>query len=470
MIFDYAIFGAGVIGSAIASKLTRLGKSVVLIEKNTDVAMGASKANSGLIHAGFDAKEGTLKARLNVQGNKMFDKLAKELSISFKRTGALVVGNDLEKLKQLKTRGENNGVQGLEIIKKDKLYGLVPNLKKDIKYALYAKTAGIISPYMLTVALAEEAVINGAKVVFRFDTKKIKQNETGFEISDGKNVVVAKEIINAAANGFNEISKLLKTEMYSAEFRRGEYFVLDKGTGFVELTVFPLPTADSKGILVTPTASGNVLLGPTSDVCDYNTKTTTEGLQKIRDNVSNLFDNIPWNKVIREYSGVRVVCGDDFIVQRSNKNSKVVNVFGICSPGLSAAPAIAEYVARDILQIKGKENFVLRKPYTKMSNLSLAKKNEIISKNKAYGKIVCRCEVISEGEILEAINSPLKPTTVDAVKRRVRAGMGRCQGGFCSLKVAELISSQTGIPFDKIEKDDVGSFLMIDDIKSRRVL
>lgn len=470
MIFDYAIFGGGVVGSAIASKLTRLGKSVLLLEKNTDVAMGASKANSGLVHAGFDCTPNTLKAKLNVLGNKMFEKLAKELSVPFKKTGAIVAGNNLSALKELKARGEKNGVEGLEIIDSEKLQTLVPNIKKDIKYALYAKTAGIVLPYMLTIALAEEAVINGAKFVFRFNAKKIKQTAEAFEISDGKQVFVAKEIINAAANGFNDISKLLKTETYKLELRRGEYFVLDKGTNFVPLTVFPLPNKHSKGILATPTASGNILLGPTSDECEFDTKTTAEGLSKIRENVVSLFDNIPWNKVIREYAGVRVISGSDFIIEKSAKNNKVINIFGICSPGLSSAPAIAEYVARELLQIKEKENFVKRIPYTKMSKLSHAKQNEIISKNGSYGKIVCRCEMVSEGEIVEAINSPLHPTTVDAVKRRVRAGMGRCQGGFCSMKVAELISKHTGIPLEKVEKDDAGSFLMLDDIKSRRVL
>lgn len=470
MIFDYAIFGGGVVGCAIFSKLTRLGKNVVLIEKNTDVAMGASKANSGLVHAGFDCKEGTNKAKMNVIGNQMFEKLATELSVPYLKTGALVVGNDLEKIKELKTRGEHNGVKGLEIIEGEQLYSLAPNLNKNIKYALYAKTAGIVSPYLFTIALAEEAVINGAKVVFRFHTKKIKQTEEYFEISDGSQVIQAKGIINACASGFNEIAKMLKTESYQMTFRRGEYYVLDKGTNFVSQTIFPLPTKESKGVLVTPTASGNILIGPTSELSDSSTKTTAEGLAKVKESVSALFDNIPWNKVIREYSGVRLISGDDFIIQKSGKNDKVINIFGICSPGLSSAPAIAEYVARNLLNITEKEKFIKRKPYTKMSMLSAQKQNEIIAKKSAYGKIVCRCEVISEGEILEAINSPLRPTTIDAVKRRVRAGMGRCQGGFCTLRVAELISKQTGIPLEKVEKDDEGSFIILDDIKSRRVL
>lgn len=465
MIFDIAIIGGGVIGAACFSKLTRLGQKVVLIEKETDVAMGASKANSGLVHAGFDCKPNTLKAKFNVLGNSMIPVLCDELSVPYKKTGALVASNDLEKIKELFERGKQNGVKELSIIDDEKLHKLVPNLSPDIHYALFAKTAGIVSPYMLTIALAEEAVINGGETKFRFKIEKIKKNTEFFTIFGQNETVFAKKIINASGAGFNEISKLLKTETYPLEFRRGEYFMLDKNLDFVNLTVFPLPSASSKGVLATPTASGNTMFGPTSDASNYDTSTTAEGLGIIKSNINQMFTNVPWHKAIREFAGVRVLSGNDFIVEKSKLNPNVINLCGICSPGLSSAPAIAEYVARNLLEIKTNEKFKRRKPYTKTKNMTADQLNALISKHKAYGNIVCRCETVTEGEILEAIHSPLKPTTIDAIKRRVRAGMGRCQGGFCSLKVANLISRETGIPLEKIEKDAAGSFIIKGNIK-----
>ena len=444
MIFDYAIFGGGVIGTAIFNKLTRKGKSCVLLECEPDLATGATKANSGLIHAGFDAETGSLKARFNVRGNELTEELAKELKVSFKRTGALVVGNDLEKLNILKQRGIKNGVKNLEIIGREKLREIVPNLKEEINYALYAPSAGLISPYMFAIALAEEAVINGGVCKLNFETQNIEYKDGIFEISSENQTILARKVINSAGAGFNKVSKLLKTEEFPIKFRRGEYIILDK-SDFVKLSIFPLPTALGKGILATPTVDGNILLGPTAeDIDEFNTETTESGIDKIISYIKSTFNNVPLNKNIRQFSGIRVSCGEDFIVEKSKINPNVILIAGINSPGLSSAPAIAEYVA-ELFEENGKD-----KPMKPRESYTC----------EPAGKIVCRCEKIGENEIVRAIKSPIPATTIDAIKRRVRAGMGRCQGGQCLLEVCKLIAKNLNIQLEDVKKESKNSLIM----------
>lgn len=443
MVFDYLIFGGGVVGSAVFNKLLRKGKSAVLVESALDLATGSTKANSGLTHAGFDAEENTLKAKFNVRGNQMMEGLCKELKVPYKKCGAVVVGNDKEKLTTLLRRGINNGVKNLEIIEDEKLHSLVPNLSDEIKLALYAPDAGLVSPYMLAIALAEEAVINGGQVRLGYKTKTIKK-ENVFKISDGKEEIEAKNIINAAGAGYNEIAKLLQTEVYDLKFRRGEYIVLDK-TDFVPLSVFPLPTALGKGILATPTVDGNVLLGPTAeDVEDYNTETTNEGINKVLSYIKANFKKVPLFKNIRQFSGIRVSAGSDFIVEKSKLQKNVVNIAGINSPGLTSAPAIAEYVA--LLFGETGEDREMKRRYGYHSELPSG--------------IVCRCEKVCENDIVNAIHAPIPATTVDAIKRRTRAGMGRCQGGQCILPVCKILSRELDVKFEDIKKESENSLIM----------
>ena len=463
MEFDIAIFGGGVVGCNIFSLLTRVGKKAVLIEKENDVSLGCSKANSGIVHAGYDCEENSLKARLNVRGCFLMENLCKELSVPYTKCGSFVVGNDLEKLETLYNRGIKNGVKNLEIIK-DNLISFIPNINNNIKYALYAKDAGIVNPYMLTIALAEDGVLNGGKIEFNFSADKIYKENNLFIISNGSKTIKAKYIINASGYGYNEIANLLGSENYNLSFRRGEYFVLDKGTGFVNAPIFPLPTDKGKGILATPTNSGNILFGPTADDDEvYCAKTTSAGLSQIKSQITNTFNNIPFNKIIRQFSGVRVSAGKDFIIEKSKKVENVINICGINSPGLTSAPAIAEYVL-SLLDIENrqKENIVKRIPY----RIKEDDRANLIKKDSRYGKIICRCEVVSEMEIINAINSPLKPKTLDGIKRRVRCGMGRCQGGFCTNKIIELIAKENGLQLEDIEKEFKASNLMIADIKS----
>ncbi len=468
MCFDYAIIGGGIVGCSIFNKLTRLGFNCVLFEKENDLGFGSSKANSGIVHTGLDCLPNTLKAKLNVRGAKLFPEIAKRLNVQFVNNGHLIVGNDLGKLNELKLQGEKNGVKGLKILNSNELHKQEPLLSDDIKYALYAPTGGIISSYELAVAFAEEAVINGGKVELNFNTTKIENNDGVYQIKCNEKEIIARTIINACGAGFNDISKLIGTEEYPLQFRRGEYYLLDKEVSNVcHHTIFPLPTKYSKGVLITNTASGNILIGPTSYESDTSTKTTTAGLSEIRTKALEEMPSLPLRSNIRVFSGVRNISGNDFIIEKSKVKPNVVNVAGICSPGLSATPAIAEYVAELLGLDPKKEKRCLKKLPEKfvMAGLPLPKQNQIIKSNPNYGKVVCKCENVSLGEILDAINSPVPATTVDAVKRRTRAGMGRCQGGFCIFAVMEKLAEVHNQKFDNIEKDARGSKIIQSDIK-----
>jgi len=467
MVYDVAVLGGGVVGCAILNKLTRIGKSVVLIEKNNDVATMTSKANSGIVHAGFDAKPNTLKAKLNIRGAELFPKLCQELSVPFVNNGALVIGNDLAKVQELYDRGITNGVDGLEILDRSNLLKKLPNIADNITCGLFAKTSSIVSPYKLTIALAEESVINGANVIFNFETKEFTKELDYYILSDGNQKILARKVVIACGGEHNSIAKILGTSQYDIKYRRGEYYLLDVGAlnlnGF---TVFPLPSKDSKGVLVSPTVSGNVIVGPTSILSDNNSPVTTKlGLDEISRNANSMLNGVDLRKNIRVFAGVRTLVGDDFIIEKDKINEDVINVTGICSPGLTACPAIAEEVVK-LLNFEDIERELKRREERpKIKSLNSSQLNELIRQDPRYGKIVCRCEMISEGEIIDAINSPLKPNSLDAIKRRTRAGMGRCQGGFCFMKVMELIAKERNMSIDEVVKENSKSRIIVGDIK-----
>lgn len=458
-IYDVLIFGAGVVGSCIASDLARSGYSVCLADKASDVSTGASKANSGLVHAGFDAKPGTLKAKLNVEGNKMFPSLCKRLGLPLKKLGAVVIGNNLETVKELFERGKENQVKDLEILNREQLLSILPNITENVTCGLHAKNAYVVCPYLLTICLAEEAIINGATVLLDFDAKKICKTNGIFEISDGKTTVFAKKIINSAGANINDISKLLQTETYPLTLKRGEYFVLEQSeSNIAPVTIFPLPEKGSKGVLVTQTVDKNILVGPTSYESDESTKTTKFGLDQVAQKSSLLISNVNLKRSIRQFAGVRTICGDDFVIERSKKDENVLTLAGICSPGLSSAPAISKFA----IQLFGLDfNPTIKnkqiEPYFLFKDLKNTEKAKLIQKNPTYGELVCKCENITKGDILFALNRPLKINSVDGIKRRVRAGMGRCQGGFCSLPVAEIIAKFRKIPLEQVLKENKNS-------------
>ena len=458
-IYDVLIFGAGVVGTCLATDLARSGYSVCLVDKASDVSTGASKANSGLVHAGFDAKPGTLKAKLNVEGNKMYPSLCKRLGLKLRKLGAVVIGNNTQTVKELYDRGIANGVKNLFVLSREELLKILPNITENVTCGLLAKDAYVVCPYLLTICMAEEAILNGATVLLEFDAKKIRKNNGFFEISDGKTTVFAKKVINSAGAGVNDVAKLLKTETYPIVFKRGEYFVLEQREAHIApVTVFPLPEKGSKGILITQTLDGNILVGPTSYESDDSTKTTREGLNLVAEKSGLLLSNVNLRKSIRQFSGVRTICGDDFVIEQSKIDNDVLTLAGICSPGLSSAPAISKYAIEKMgliynPTIKNKQI----EPYFLFKDLKNAEKNQLLSKDHTYGELVCKCENITKGDILNALDRPLKIHSVDGIKRRVRAGMGRCQGGFCSIPVAEIIAKTRKIPLEEVLKENKNS-------------
>ena len=467
MVFDVAILGGGIVGTAILNKLTRIGKKAIIIEKGSDVAVGTTKANSGIVHAGFDAKPGTLKAKLNKRGAELYPTLCRELCVPYIKNGALVIGSDMLVVKELYDRGIENGIQGLEILDRQAILDRLPNISDEVTCGLYAGTSGIVSPYKMAIALAEEAVLNGGSVVFNFDTRTVKKENGIYTISNGNDEINATRVVLAVGAAHNDIAKVFGTTEYPIEYRRGEYYLLDVGSMDTNgHTIFPLPSAHSKGILVSPTVSNNYIVGPTSTLTDSDSPVTTkDGLTEIAEKSGTMLTNVNLRKNIRVFSGVRTVVGSDFVIEEDKLDSGIINVTGICSPGLTAAPAIAEMVVYMLgMTTNERQDLVRLKEKPHIKSMSTEDLDKLIKQDGNYGKIVCRCEMISEAEIIEAINSPLKPMSVDAIKRRTRAGMGRCQGGFCFSRVMELIARERGISIDEVLKENKGSRIIVGDI------
>ena len=464
--YDCVVIGGGVVGASIFNKLVRLGKSVALLDKASDVSTGASKANSGIVHAGYDPVPNTLKAKLNVEGSEIFPKLCKRLNVPIKNCGALVVGDDMEKIKNLYERGKQNGVKRLEILNREKIKQLVPDISDSITCALYAKTSCIVSPYLFTINLCEEGIINGGEVFLEEDIESVKKVK-GFVIKTKKNTFFAKNIINSAGAGYNDIAKILGSEEYEIQFRRGEYFVFSKTSSLnVPCTIFPLPTKKGKGVLITPTVDGNFLVGPTSERCENETVTTDLGLNDIKEKAKNILPNINFKNAIREFSGIRTICGEDFIIEKSKKVKNVINIAGICSPGLSSAPAIANMVASLLgYSLEERKNLKRLKEIKLLKDYDEETQNEMIRQNKDYGEIVCKCEKITKGDVINTLNRPLKIRSVDGVKRRTNAGMGICQGGFCFTKVVNLIKDVRKIKYEEVLKENRGSEVALGNIR-----
>ncbi len=466
--YDVIIIGAGVTGSSVARELSRYDLKVLVLEKNSDVCEGTSKANSGIVHAGFDAKPGSLKAKLNVQGNRMMEDLSKELDFPFKRNGSIVLAFDESgrpELERLLNQGKANGVEGLEIIDKARLKEMEPNITDTAVAALYAPTGGIVCPFNLTIALAENAAVNGVEFKLNTTVTNIKKKDAGFTVETDQGTFETRALVNAAGVHADTFHNMVCSDKLHIIARKGEYCLMDKKVGdFVSSTIFQLPTKYGKGVLVTPTVHGNLLTGPTAvDIEDgENTQTTTEGLADVLRRAALSVENLPTRQVITSFTGVRAhEEKDDFVIGESGEVPGFFDAAGIESPGLSCAPALGVYLAEQItdrLGAKKKDNFIAtRKGIPSMSLASAEERQKLIAKNPLYANVVCRCELVTEGEILDAIHRPLGATTLDGIKRRTRAGMGRCQAGFCSPKTVEILARELGKDISEIRKNNPGS-------------
>lgn len=461
---DIVIIGAGVIGCSIARELSKYNLDVAVIDKNQDISEGISKANSGIIHGGYNEKKGTLKAKLNLEANKIIEFLSEELEFSFKRNGSLVLAfneDEFKKLKKLKSNGEELGINELEILGKSEVLDLEENINDDVVGALHVKNSGIVSPYEMTLAFAENACENGVDFLLGYEVTDIKKCEDSYTlIINDKESIEAKIIINAAGLVGAFLNNLVSETKYEIEGVKGEYCLLDKTAGeLCKKTLFQVPSDLSKGILVTPTVDGNLLIGPNAIPSeDEDVKTTREGIDEIIEKSKKTMKKIPFAKVLNTFSGIRPkVKTKDFIIEEARDAKNFINVIGIDSPGLTCAPAIANYVIdliKDGIKLEEKTNF---KPHRtkmiRMSKLSIEEKNKLIAENPAYGKMICKCEFVTEGEIIDSIKRPLGARTLDGVKRRTRAMMGGCQGIGCMIPISDILSRELDIDISEVNKD-----------------
>lgn len=475
--YDVLIIGAGVIGGSIFRELTKYNLKVSVLEKENDVSMGTTKANSAIIHAGFDPDPESVVAKYNVRGNEMYEGLCKELDVPFKRNGAMVVAFAEENMATLETlykKGVKMGVKGLRLLNKEETLKKEPDLNDTVVGALYAPTSGIVCPFQYTIALFENAVSNGGELYLDSEVVSIEKNDGIFFVKtkDGKEFK-ARYVVNSAGVYADEVHNMIAKEKFSIRPRTGEYIVFDKSQGrLFNSTIFPCPSKMGKGILVSPTVHGNLFIGPNAvDIDDKENKSTTQlGLDEIKKAANITTSKINYRESIRNFAGLRAISSTgDFIIEENDDEKGFIDVAGIKSPGLTCAPAIAEDVVKILkeagLDLERKTNFISRRKQVRFMDLSVDERNELIKENPQYGNIVCRCESITEGEIVDAINRSFGQISIDGVKRRCRPGMGRCQGGFCSPKVLDIIAREKNISKEDVNLDKKDSFALLEKTK-----
>ena len=466
--YDICIIGAGVIGCAIARELSKYKLSVLVLEKEEDICSGTSKANSGIAHAGYDAKPGSMKARMNVRGAELVRELSKTLDFSYRQNGSMVLCFDKAdegSLYELYERGIRNGVKELSIVSGDEARKMEPAISEKVTAALVAPTAGVVCPFGMTAAFAENAAANGAGFSFLTKVGKIEKKENSFVVETDKGVIGARFVVNAAGVYADLFHNMVSENKIKIIPRKGEYVLLDKEVGgLVSHTLFQLPTKAGKGVLVTPTVHGNLMVGPSAnDIEDReDTSTTSEGTAGIKTKAQMSVPSIPYGSTITGFSGLRAhpEC-DDFILGEPEDVPGFFDAAGIESPGLTAAPAIGEYIAGLIAnksKAEKKCDFKAeRRGIPEVAKLPPKERAELIAKNPLYGNIICRCESISEGEIVDAIHRVPGARSLDGIKRRVRQGMGRCQAGFCMPFAMEILARELGIPVEEVTKNRPGS-------------
>ncbi|MDR2343825.1 MAG: NAD(P)/FAD-dependent oxidoreductase [Spirochaetaceae bacterium] len=480
LIEDVIIIGGGVCGCSLLYELSRYRIKTLLLEKENDVADGTSKANSAIVHAGYDPPPGTMMARYNVEGNTLMEQLCTDLDILYKKTGSLVVGfdeTDRKNIEKLYVKGNKNAVPGLRIVEREELFRMEPALNRDIVCALYAPTAAIVAPWEFAIATAECAVKGGAKLEFNAEVTGIKKENGHFVVVTTKGEYRARFVVNAAGVNSDIVSGMAGEKFFTIQPKRGEYYILDTTeANLINMVVFPCPSKLGKGVLVAPTVHGNIIVGPDSTDCPRDaTESTAAGLEYVAKNALRSVPSVNLRASIRNFSGVRADAGiEDFIVGESKRTPGFFNIAGIKSPGLSASPAIAKDVAGMLLD-KGLDStpnpdFVATRKVTRFKHLNDDEKKEAIKRNPLYGTIVCRCETVTEGEIVDALNRPLPPRSLDAVKRRCATGMGRCQGGFCGPRVMALIAKHANMSQIDIPLDKEGMYIVTGRTKGKRGL
>lgn len=471
MKYDVIIIGAGVIGSCIARGLSKYNMKVAVLEKNNDVGNETSNANSAIIHSGYDPECGTLKAKLNVEGNAMFDALCKELDVRFQRIGSITLAlddKDIETLKMLQKRAQQNKVQ-TTLLNREELLKIEPHLSQHVKAGLLAETAGIIDPFNFCVHLMENAIDNGVDLFLNTQVTSIVKREDGFLIN---HQFQADMVINCAGLYGDEINEMINPKTFEIIPRKGEYLVLDHfDNAFVKHTLFLVPSDKGKGVLISPTTSHNFLIGPSAEICSKDDKDTDKiTINEIKRTASLMVENIPFHQVIRTFAGIRPTPKNhDFIIEES-QTKNFINVVGIESPGLASSPAIAKKVIEEI--ILKKKNYTLKenydpyvKPYIHIHELSFEERKKWIEKNKDYGEIVCKCEKISKGEILDCLQRSCPPHSIKALKKRLRVGFGKCQGGMCQSIAMHLLANYYKKNLNEIPYDSLNSYILCDELK-----
>ncbi|MDO5715682.1 MAG: NAD(P)/FAD-dependent oxidoreductase [Tissierellia bacterium] len=475
--YDIIIIGSGVSGTAVARELSRYQGKFALLERGSDIGVGTSKANSGIIHGGYDAKEGSLMAKLNVEGNQMMEKLAEELEFPYQNIGSLVLcfeEENIHKLYELKRRGEANGVKDLTIIDGEELTSMEPHVSKEAIAALYCGSAGIVCPFNLNIAMAENAYENGVEFFFNQEVIGFEKKDYGWNVITENDVFKTRGVVNAAGVYADKLHNMVSKEKMKIIARRGDYLLMDKeAQGHVKHTIFQLPSAKGKGVLATPTVDGNLLIGPTArDIENKEDVSTTKNeIDILLKSISKAIEDIPYHLVITSFSGLRAhEEGHDFIIEEVKDGENFFDVAGIESPGLTASPAIGKMVAgliQEKFQFEKNPDFdPKRKGITFTRDLSLEEHNALIKKNSQYGRIVCRCEKVTEGEIVDAIHRSLGAKTLDGIKRRTRTMAGRCQGGFCTPRIIEIMARELEVDPRKVIKDNFDSNLVVTTTKT----
>lgn len=469
--YDVVIIGCGVVGASAAYELARYKLRVAVLEAAADIAAGTTKANSAIIHAGYDPEPGTLMARLNVEGNRLTGEICEKLQVPFKRVGSLVVAFSPEQLPTLRTlydRGCKNGVPGLRLLSGEEARAMEPGLSEEVCGALLAPSAGIIDPWGFAIAMAETAVRGGVEVRRDCPVTGIEDTGAGFVLHTPAGDVAARFVLNAAGVDADRVHEMLEPNDWHTLPSRGEYYLLDKSEhDRVSRVIFQCPGPEGKGVLVAPTIHGNLICGPNAEAVEdrLDLGNTAAGMAEVRAKASRSVPGIQWRQNIRNFAGLRAnTTRSDFIIEESGAHPGFIDLAGIKSPGLSSAPAIAkmaaEMLAADGLALEPDPDFVDKREHIVFKNLSAEEKNELIRKDPRYGRVVCRCETITEGEIVAALHSPIPPRSINGVKRRCNAGMGRCQGGFCGPRVHEIIARELGIPQQDVLKDRAGSYII----------